>query len=375
MLKTFAAALAALVVPAAKAALPKPQLGRHRIPLIHTTDLYHPPQDPDDQIDLATVLALDEFDLQGVVLDITQRFLEGAPKGFDIPRDPGFIPIAQIGYLLGRDIPVAMGPTEPLRNPGDTAGDQPQREQAGINMLLEILDRSPEPVVITVVGSARVVTAAYNREPELMHAKTRAVVVNAGSTGGKKNEWNVGLDVHAFVGLWQSGLPIHWYPPGTERSAFVQKHERGTYWRARHNALFHDLPEELRAWFAYGFSGSARGDFIRALNDESSGAEWKKVLAGERNLWSTTSLVMAAGRVLAQTPEGWRFVPKAAATGLTVWPWRLDPIAANVSKDGKVAWQLDDNATSTFLFGRKPNAEYSEAMAEALNALLRTLPV
>lgn len=222
--------------------------GRQSIPIVHITDLYHPPQDPDDQIDLATVLALDEFDLQGVVLDTTQRFLEGAPNGFDLPREPGFIPVTQIGYLLGRVIPVATATTQPLANPSDTAEDRPRREQAGINMLLDILDHSAEPVVITVVGSARVVTAAYNREPELMRAKTRAVVLNAGSTGGSKTEWNVGLDLHAFVGLWQSGLTIHWYPCATEKSAFMRKHERGTHWRATHEVLFHGLPEELQAW-------------------------------------------------------------------------------------------------------------------------------
>ena len=121
--------------------------------------------------------------------------------------------------------------------------------------------------------------------------------------------------------------------------------------------------------------GHVSGDFIRALDEEGRGAEWEKILAGKRNLWSTTSLVMAAGRVLAKTPEGWRFVPQAAATGLAVWPWRLDPISASVSKDGKVAWQLDDSTKSVYLFSRKPDAEYSEAMTEALNALLRTLPV
>jgi len=365
----------ALTTPTSKASSPQRPRRRQGIPIIHITDLYHPPQDPDDQIDLATILALDEFDLQGVVLDITQRFLEGAPNGYDLPRDPGFIPVTQIGYLLGRAIPVAIGSTQPLTNPGDTAEDRPRREQAGINMLLDILDRSAEPLLITVVGSARIVTAAYNREPELMLAKTRAVVLNAGSTGGSETEWNVGLDLHAFVGLWQSGLPIYWYPGGTEKSAFVRKHERGTYWCATHEALFHDLPEKLRAWFFYGFSGSARGDFINALHEQSHGAVWEHVLAGKRNMWSTTSLVMTAGRVLAQASEGWRFVPKAAATGLTVWQWQLDPISASVSKNGKVAWQLDEDAKSTYLFGRRPDAEYGEAMTEALNALLKTLQV
>ena len=100
-----------------------------------------------------------------------------------------------------------------------------------------------------------------------------------------------------------------------------------------------------------------------------------KILAAVFFIFAPLSLVMAAGRVLAQTPEGWRFVPKAAATGLTVWPWRLDPISASVSKDGKVAWRLDKGAKSAYLFGRRPDAEYGDAMAEALNALLRTLPV
>lgn len=33
-----------------------------KIPFIHTTDLYSPPQDPDDHVDLATVFALPELD-------------------------------------------------------------------------------------------------------------------------------------------------------------------------------------------------------------------------------------------------------------------------------------------------------------------------
>lgn len=374
MLKTSTVALASLAVPRVKAPSQN-TMGYRRVPIVHTTDLYHPPQDPDDHIDLATVLALDEYDLQGVVLDMTQRFLDGAPNGFDVQRDPGFIPVAQIGFLLGRTIPVAMGPTLPLAHPGDTAEDRAARDQAGITMLLDILDRSAEPVLISIVGSARVVTAAYNREPELLRAKTRAVVVNAGSTGGAKTEWNVGLDVHAFVGLWQSGLPIHWYPCGTEHSAFVREHTRGTYWSATHEVLFRDLPEMLRAWFTYGLSGSPRGDFIRALHEQNHGAAWKQILAGKRNLWSTTSLVMAAGRVLARTPEGWRFVPKNAAKDFTVWPWWLDPISASVSKAGNVSWQLDGAATSSYLFGRRPDADYGEAMGEALNALLKSMPV
>lgn len=336
-----------------------------RVPLVHVTDLYHPPQDPDDQLDLATIVALEELDLRAVVLDITERFLVPAPEGFDVPRDPGFVPVAQLGYLLGRTIPTAAGPTQPLRAPDDDARGQPQREQAGIDLLLDTLDASAEPVVISAVGSARVVTAAFNRAPALMRAKTRAVLLNAGSTSPARREWNVDLDPAAYVGLWSSGLPIHWYPCATER---------GTYWRASHHDLFEEIPDALRAWFAYGFAGSARGDVIGALRDLGAGAVWEHVLAGTRNVWATASLAMAAGRVLAQTLDGWRFVPEAEAGGLERWPWRLDPITTEVNADAEVEWRLAEGASHR-LFGRKPGAEFSTAMTEALNALLRTTPV
>jgi pyrimidine-specific ribonucleoside hydrolase len=345
------------------------------IPLLHVTDLYHPAQDPDDQIDLATVAALSEFDLRGVVLDVTRKFLEGAPAGWDVPRDPGYVPVIQLGHLLGRAIPVAMGPTEALRHAQDGAENRPRAEQAGIALLLEVLSVSAEPVVISVVGSARVVAAAFNREPALVRAKTKCVLLNAGSTGGPKREWNVSLDPAAYVALWRSGLPLHWYPCGTDSGAFDPVHERGTFWKASHAVLFQGLPAPLRAWFAHGLAGNQRGDLIRALAESGTGAVWEHVLAGERNLWSTASLVMAAGRELGRTWEGWRFLPCTAPAPDVSWPWRLDPIHATVDDDGGVDWRVAETSTNTLLFGRQPGAGYAEAMAEALNALLRDMPV
>lgn len=376
-LATTAALGAGALLPVRRG-LAAPAVGRGertgRVPLVHVTDLYHPPQDPDDQLDLATIAALEELDLRAVVLDVTERFLVPAPEGFDVARDPGFVPVAQLGYLLGRVIPTAAGPTQPLRAPDDDARDRPQREQAGIDLLLDALESSAEPVVISAVGSARVVTAAFNRAPELMRAKTRAVLLNAGSTSPERREWNVDLDPAAYVGLWRSGLPIRWYPCATERGAFAADHERGTYWKASHHDLFEGLPDALRAWFAYGFAGSARGDVIGALRDLGAGAVWEHVLAGTRNVWATASLAMAAGRVLAQTSDGWRFVRESEADGLDRWPWRLDPITAEVNADAEVRWHLADGAAHR-LFGRRPGAGFGTAMTGALNVLLRTTPV
>lgn len=350
----------------------KPKAG---IPLLHITDLYHPPQDPDDHLDLLTIVGLPEFDLKGVVLDVTQKFLEAAPSGFDIARDPGFVPVAQLAYLVGRSIPVAMGPTSPLKSPDDPAIDRSAREQAGIAMVLDVLEDSEQPVVVSSVGSARVLAAAFNRRPELVRSKVKAVLLNAGSTGGTKREWNVGLDPAAYVGLWKSGLPIHWYPCATEQGAFNANHERGTFWKASHADLFGNLPQPLCAWIAHSFAGNLRGDIIRTLSEEGRGSEWKTILSGQRNLWATASLVMAAERVLARTPDGWRFVPKSHSANLETWPWRLDAIEATVSEEGQVHWRTTANETDLRLFGRKSEAGFGIAMAEAFNALLTTIRV
>ena len=59
---------------------------RGKIPLIQTTDLFHPPADPDDHLDLATVFALDEFDVRAVLLD------RAVPKGRAGSRNPALSP-------------------------------------------------------------------------------------------------------------------------------------------------------------------------------------------------------------------------------------------------------------------------------------------
>ena len=38
-----------------------------KIPIIHSTDLFHPHDDPDDHFDLACLFALKEFNVKGIV--------------------------------------------------------------------------------------------------------------------------------------------------------------------------------------------------------------------------------------------------------------------------------------------------------------------
>jgi inosine-uridine nucleoside N-ribohydrolase len=337
------------------------------IPFIHTTDLYNPPQDPDDHVDLATVFALPELDLRAVVLDPTRKFVG--------QHDPGFVPVAQLNYLTGRSVPVAAGPIDPLRSPSDTAKDRPRAEQAGIELLLNALSLCQEPAYVSVMGSARAVAAAWNREPKLLQQKIRAVLVNAGATTGKPGaEWNVDLDVHAWIALMRSGLPILWYPcTGEHGPTGLDPHN--TYWLVAHRRLFDGLPQPLRAYFDYAFNHYGRGDIIRALSVLGDGPSWEKVLAGQRNLWSTASLITAAGRVLAETSEGWRFIAKEQARGLKVQALEMLPVHCEVDDGGVIRWSPKPEPGNVKIFRRKPNEEHVRAMGEATNGLLRQMPL
>jgi hypothetical protein len=346
-----------------------------KIPLLHITDLYHPPQDPDDHLDLAAIVALAEYELRGVVLDATERFLLAAPQGENIARDPGYVPVAQLCYLTGRAVPVGVGPIHPLQSSDDTASDRPQREQSGIRLILDVLENSKEPVTISVVGSVRTLMAAFNRNPALLRAKTSVVILNAGSTASVvAQEWNVDLDPAAYNGLWQSNLPIHWYPCTTERGSNDADHPHGTYWAAAQRALFNDLPAPLRSWVCYAYGCDQRGEVIKAMSDlETDTESWRKVLDDRRNLWSTASLVMAAGRVLARAAQGWRFISAVEAGGLETWPWSLEPIDAAPNQTNGIDWKPTKSASPWKIFTRD-EGNYGAAMCEAFNALLKSMP-
>jgi hypothetical protein len=228
---------------------------------------------------------------------------------------------------------------------------------------------------VSVVGSARVVTAAWNRQPKLMAQRVRSVVVNAGASISKPGaEWNVDLDTHAWVGLFRSRLPIDWYPcTGEDGPTGLNRHN--TFWLAPHRKLFADLPQPLRAYFDYAFYHAKRGDVIRVLSQLGAGETWQKVLASERNMWSTASLIAAAGRVLAQMPEGWRFVPKAQAAGRKTVLLELLPVEVEVEANGVTRWKRTSAPSRVRIFHRAPDAAHVAAMTEATNALLRQTPL
>ena len=116
-----------------------------KIPVIVVTDLYQPCQDPGDNFDLITQFALHEIDLKAIILDCSEPFRR--PIAYDAgkvlypdrdgPRDPGFIPVCQLNYIFGRNVPVAAGPFSSMKNRDDKMLDVPAFQQQGIELILK----------------------------------------------------------------------------------------------------------------------------------------------------------------------------------------------------------------------------------------------
>ena len=123
------------------------------VPVIYCTDLFHPHDDPDDHFDLATLYAMPELDIKGIILDQGRKQLER----------PGRIPVSQMNRITGRNVPTVIGLATPLKSPDDKGLDQTPEFQRGVEFIVQTLRASATPVCIATLGSVRDVVAAFNR--------------------------------------------------------------------------------------------------------------------------------------------------------------------------------------------------------------------
>ena len=157
------------------------------IPIVYSTDLFHPHQDPDDHYDLACLLAIKEFQVEGIILD-NHSMTPGKTQSTECGKPA----VEQMLEITGRKIPYAIGLSSRLRTLQDKALAGPSECQGGVELLLSALRRSSDRVVIMSAGSCCDVAAAFNREPKLFRQKVRAIYINAGSGPGRaKGEYNV----------------------------------------------------------------------------------------------------------------------------------------------------------------------------------------
>jgi len=338
-----------------------------KIPVIDITDMYHPYQDPGDNVDILNAFALSEIDLKAVIMDITEQFRKeytvhpifGRMDGG--PREPGIVTMCQCNRLFARNAPYGIGPFERLKSETDTALDQSSFHD-GPELLLKTLRESDEPVHILCFGSARVIAAAFNRDPETMMKKTAMIHLSAGSSGDYQ-EWNVLLDVHVYVRVLRSGLPVALYPCATENGPF-DKGAFNTYWKLPNKQVFLRMDPPLRRYMQYVFTRSNDQGFLSYLEeDRCAAADWADE---SHNVWETAIWMQAAGRELICTEQGYRYLPKGqkkAALREELLPCRID-----VKDNGVFTFELTAEPTNTYIYHRELPDDMDRMLAEAYEA-------
>ncbi|GHT20919.1 hypothetical protein FACS189430_00140 [Bacteroidia bacterium] len=273
-----------------------------KIPIIFSSDLFQPPNDPDDHYDLATLFLMQEFDVKAFIFDVTNHYKQ--------PEQVGRVALEQMAAITGRPIPpYAVGLRQLLVSPDDKGKDQPAEFQGGVELILKSLRESNEKVVMFLTGSCIDFAAAYNREPELLRKKVSAVYVSAGNgPSGKQDECNAVLDPNAYRCLLKSDLPIYWcpcIPNGRYRQATkedVLAKNDNTY-----NTCFiipsqaeclKNASARLRNFFNYALTAS-KEDHIAYLDRTP-----EAVTTVEKWIWSTPIFCYAAGRKIYAKQDG-----------------------------------------------------------------------
>ncbi len=351
-----------------------------RRPIIDITDLYHPAQDPGDNVDLLSADALPEVDLRAVVLDVSGRYrrpyINPEDPGYDDPRggrDPGFIPVIQLNALFDRTVPCAAAPYEPMAHPEDKMEDAPAFQQAGIDLILDTLRAADQPVDILSFGSARPLAVAWNRAPGLLREKVRRVHLCAGSAPAGYVEWNVKLDPHAFVRVLRSDLPVALYPCSTERSP-VEVGPYNCFWRLPDLAFIRDMTPALRRYLVYAFEAESRVDFLLALEEDPSEEALDRFCGRPHNVWETAVWLEVSGRRLVRRGDGSARIVAADGVAPDDRPvsGELAPCSWTVKDNGDIRFDTDNPSGHSWIYRRKDPEDNQRALQEALPELYRS---
>ena len=344
---------------------------KKKTPVLHVTDLYRPHMDPDDHWDLACVYALacrGDIDLKGVVIDHPPEDADG--------RNPDIAAVAQMNLIAGMYVPVAVGSGMPMKSRGDIQEYATATDRHGVQMVLDVLRKSPESVVINILGSSRDVAIAGKKEPELFKAKCAAIYLNAGTGSPKmspasKLEYNVTLDKFAFAAIFDLPCPVYWMPCFEELESGRQweVREYGTHYRFRQDKILPHLSDMVQNYFAYMFGKYTDSNWLGYLKGAKDEALLAKVGSMYRHMWCTAGFLHAAGYTVSRDRQ---IVPLNEKHAQPVFTF--DAVKVKCDNKGVTHWVDDDNSKDRFIFHVRDTDYYQSAMTGAMKSLLTALP-
>lgn len=339
--------------------------------LVIATDLFFPPDDPDDHWDLATAFALA---VQGLVRPVAVLF--------DFPRpgtgkNPDIEALAQMNFLTGLTVPGLVGSNQPFAR--FLAGERQSRDLGAIHALLRLMEEAPRPVTFSVAGSCRNVAMAAAINPELFRTKCAAVYVNAGtsrpSDPNSPLEWNVTLDPEAYDAMFSLPCPVYWMPCFEDTRRF-EVSEYATYFRFRQGDVLGRVSRRVRNFFArilnpdQGGNGQSKrsAGWLSSLEAPEDEQLVTRIHNMDRNMWCTAGFIHAAGYHV--TPDGQLLPGRGNGRGV----FTFEPIEVEIGQKHQPRWRTVSKDQPRFIFHVTDIRRYAEAMTRVLADLLSRLP-
>lgn len=339
---------------------------RATVKLIYSSDLYFPPDDPDDYFDLATLLTMPEIDVLGIILD--QQLYDRRPES----EGTGAVPLRQMSEITGRTAPYSVGLRHPLRSIDDQGLNQDPLCQKGVEMILDLLEKTEGKVMILTVGTVRDVAAAWNRNPGLFRRKISRLYLNTGIYGFPQGRFDVNLekDRNAFLAILKSGLPVYW-------AACFGENNYETYWQANQRRVLETAAPKLQNYFLYAFSkgtgrigltaGKAILDPMEFLRRPLEKGEMEGMYSMTRNMWSTVTFLDAAGLNIYRNERGDYTASRQPVGDFTreIKPYSFKRVKVLIDDDGRVHPDKPGNI-EVFVIYKEDADEYRNALESIL---------
>jgi len=343
---------------------------KKKTPVLHVTDLFRPHMDPDDHWDLACVYSLayrGDIELKGVLIDHPPANADG--------RNPDISAVAQMNLIAGTYVPVAAGSGLPMKSRDDVQDYAPAAEHYGVGMVLDVLRKSPEPVIINILGSSRDIAIAGKKAPELFESKCAAIYLNAGTgspemSPASKLEYNVTLERYGFAAIFDLPCPVYWMPCFEQlESSRRQVREYGTHYKFRQDEILPHLSDMVQKYFAYMFGKYTDSNWLGYLKCAKDETLLAKVGSMYRHMWCTAGFLHAAGYTVTRDGKIVSLTEKRARPVFT-----FDAVKVECDDNGVTRWTRDDSSKDRFIFHVRDTDNYQAAMTAAMKSLLTALP-
>lgn len=340
--------------------------------VILETDLYHPRNDPNDHWNLACMYSLamqKKIKFGGILCDEDKPDRKRGPETFG---DPAVGAVNQMGYITGVAVPMAVGSNCPVTCEEDIKKILASGKRIpSVQLLIEVLETSTDPVDIHICGSSRDVLLAARMRPDLFTYDRVRIFLNAGTYEVQDPlEYNVKLEPYAYSQIFELPCEILWAPCFHALIPYpYQVAERANYFFMEQRDSLPYVSDMMKNYFLYMLYAIEDQGWLSYIQGPVNQALLEEQMDVGRPMWSLPGYLMSAGYNCDK--DGTLRYGEDNPAGI----YSYEPVQVVCGPDGILEWKESDDPNSRVKMFRIRNLDaFQNAMIAVVRQLLEILP-